>query len=171
MSSFTSIIPPALVVAISGIAFLAVLVLIIFKCTDCYNSEVSSENHPACAEKQPKWGGAVGYTSANYSGMNSGFQTGERVELNEQQSLPYAMIPHGVPESAGFQGYSTGVTERENSYQNQPSQVSYSEGDSLMQGNLNSRHGGARNYNPVEPEEPPPAYHDTVTHGQSGNNF
>lgn len=145
-------------VAVSVIVLLTVLVVIIIKCTDCYNSEVSSENHPACADKQYRWGGADGYTGVNPSAPNAGFTTGERVELT-QQHLPYTMIPTGVPASGGFQGYSLAGQGGDG----QPS------GGLAYQGSTrsNASYGGSMHYNPVEPQEPPPTYSEAAARGGS----
>ncbi|ESO99733.1 hypothetical protein LOTGIDRAFT_173571 [Lottia gigantea] len=88
---------------LSVVVIVCVSVYIIFTCGDCYNSEVSSENHPACASGSHsgahKWGGSdMGYASNTY---------GQAIDINNQAPA-YSMIPVQVNDDPGFQGYSTG---------------------------------------------------------------
>lgn len=86
------------------------VVYVVINCGDCYNSEVSSENHPATQGGSVKWGGAEGYSSTAGSSVNdrvlsAGF-TGDVVTPG--QHLPYPAVGARIPESLGFQGYGSG---------------------------------------------------------------
>ena len=102
----------ALLAVVSAAALLSILVYALVNCTDCYNSEVSTECHPATASTGAKWGGAGVYSAGencdvNNAVLGAGFSSGEMVTPGEQGShpLPYAMIPTQVPEAQGFRGY------------------------------------------------------------------
>ena len=115
---------------------------------DCMNSEVSSENHPACGggDSAVKWGGA----SSGYSG---GYVTGDVVTHPGDRGLPYAMVPTQVPQQSGFAGYSAEGAAGFTGYAGPQSQ--YGHGQS------------GRNVNPIAscPEEPPPNYTEAMNHG------
>ncbi|XP_005098886.1 uncharacterized protein LOC101848969 [Aplysia californica] len=148
----------ALGVIVCVVVFLLLVVVAVPGCMDCMNSEVSSESHPACGDTSRKWGGAVDYTPADSRNPGAGFTTGEVVNPSDpyNQQLPYAMIPTQVPEQAGFVGYQSGVG-------GDGGLAGYSAGPGRHpSGSEQHQQQQHRHYNPMSPEDPPPAYTDAA---------
>lgn len=135
------------------------VVYILMTCGDCYNSEVSSENHPATGHSAPKWGGAGGYSAAASAHTDRVLGAGFAGEVfipryNGSEPLPYTVIPMQVPESQGFQGYHSSRGQGPSG--NVAARTGYAPGSGGQE--VTSQRLPGAHISPVMQEEAPPPY-------------